>query len=133
MNRPIRHAPLLLCLLAFAIVACAEDTRSVIQPAELEETLSASDAPLLLDVRTPEEFAGGHIEGALLVPVAELPDRLDQLGGYEDRGVVVYCERGGRANQALDILAEAGFHNLVILDGSMSRWREEGLPVAKPE
>jgi phage shock protein E len=133
MSHLIRRAPLLVSLLAFTIAACAEGERSVIQPAELEQTLSAADAPLLLDVRTPEEFASGHIEGAMLVPVAELPDRLDQLGAYKDRGVVVYCERGGRANKALDVLQEAGFHNLVILEGSMSRWREEGLPVAKPE
>jgi phage shock protein E len=133
MSHLVRRAPLLLSLLAFTITACAEGERSVIQPAELEQTHSAADAPLLLDVRTPEEFASGHIEGAMLVPVAELPDRLDQLGAYKDRGVVVYCESGGRANKALDVLQEAGFHNLVILEGSMSRWREEGLPVAKPE
>jgi rhodanese-related sulfurtransferase len=133
MSRFIRHAPLLLILLVFVTAGCAEAERGVIQPAELEQTLSAADAPLLLDVRTPEEFASGHIEGALLVPVAELPDELDQLGAYKDRGVVVYCESGGRANKALDVLEEAGFHNLTILEGSMSRWREEGLPVAKPE
>ena len=133
MSHLIRHAPLLLSLLLFATAGCAEGDPSVIQPAELEETLSAADAPLLLDVRTPEEFASGHIQGALLVPVAELPDELDQLGAYKDRGVVIYCESGGRANKALDILEEAGFHKLAILEGSMSRWREEGLPVAKPE
>lgn len=133
MSHLIRHAPLLLSLLVLATVACAEGERGVIQPAELEETLSAADAPLLLDVRTPEEFASGHIEGALLMPVAELPDGLDQLGDYKSRGVVVYCESGGRANKALDVLQEAGFKKLAILDGSMSRWREEGLPVAKPE
>lgn len=74
----------------------------------------------LLDVRTPEEFAAGHIDGALLVPVDELEGRLTEVS--RDRPVVVYCRSGGRSARAASILGEAGYevHDL----GGMSSWDE---------
>lgn len=74
----------------------------------------------LLDVRTPEEFASGHIDGALLVPVDELEGRLTEVS--RDRPVVVYCRSGGRSARAASILGEAGYevHDL----GGMSSWDE---------
>lgn len=74
----------------------------------------------LLDVRTPEEFAGGHLPGARNIPVDELSRHLDEVGP-RDRPVVVYCASGVRAASAARMLAGAGFtqvHNL----GSMSAW-----------
>jgi len=96
-----------------------------IEPADLETALAADSAPLLLDVRTPEEFGSGHIPGALLIPIDELPERLDELAAFKERGVITYCERGTRATRALELLESAGFQNLRLLAGSMSRWRGE--------
>jgi rhodanese-related sulfurtransferase len=115
-----------------ALAACAEEPRdsTPVQPAELATLLANENAPLLLDVRTPEEFAAGHVPGATLVPVQELEARAAELAEYEQRGVITYCEVGGRAGKAAEILRAAGFANVRALDGSMKRWREEGREVA---
>ncbi len=101
---------------------------AAVQPADLAALLGTDNGPLLLDVRSAEEFASGHVPGALLIPVQELPGRLEQIAGYKERGVVAYCERGGRARRALEILEAAGFTNLTLLDGSMQRYRSEMAP-----
>jgi rhodanese-related sulfurtransferase len=70
-------------------------------------TLSANGRPVLLDVRTPQEFAAGHIPGALNIPVDDLRSRLGELPS--DRKVAVYCQVGQRGYLATRILAQAGF------------------------
>ncbi|MCC6995380.1 MAG: rhodanese-like domain-containing protein, partial [Deltaproteobacteria bacterium] len=62
---------------------------------------------LLLDVRTAGEFAGGHIEGALNIPVQELGQRLGELGD-KARPIVVYCRSGKRSSRAASMLKGAG-------------------------
>ncbi|MCC7383424.1 MAG: rhodanese-like domain-containing protein [Deltaproteobacteria bacterium] len=74
----------------------------------------------LLDVRTPAEFASGHLPGALNVPVAELQRRISEVGA-KDRPVVVYCRSGSRSRWATSLLKEAGFQAVHDL-GAMSRW-----------
>lgn len=75
---------------------------------------------LLLDVRTPEEFAGGHLPGAINIPVQELPQRLGEVGSAP-KGVVVYCAAGGRSASAAEILKRAGVTQVLNL-GPMSAW-----------
>ena len=129
-QRTLRLATALLFF--FAACAAGADDAPPLQPSELAALLAQPNAPLLLDVRTPEEFAAGHIPGALSVPVQELEARLEQLAPFKTRGVVSYCERGPRASHANEILRAAGFTNVRVLDGSMKRWREEGREIAKP-
>lgn len=94
--------------------------------------LGGADAPLVLDVRTPEEWAAGHVPGALNVPHQDLPARLQEFEDFREREVVVYCERGGRASVAEAALREAGFRDVRQLEGNMSGWRARGLPVERP-
>ncbi len=79
-----------------------------------------ADGGLLLDVRSPEEFADGHIEGARNIPVNEIGAALATLP--KDKAIVVYCAVGRRAAKAADELAGAGFtvHNL----GAMASWNK---------
>ena len=116
----------LLLLLVSGPGAVAEEATPAVATKDLKSVITAPDGPLLLDVRTPEEYAKGHIPGALLVPVDELADRLEQLAPYKERGIVTYCQSGRRAERARGILQEAGFQNLRVLEGSIARWREEG-------
>lgn len=74
---------------------------------------------VLLDVRTPAEFAGGHVEGAINIPVQDLERRLGELNG-RGPNVVVYCRSGGRSATAAVLLARAGFQVEDI--GPMSAW-----------
>ncbi|MBC8071217.1 MAG: rhodanese-like domain-containing protein [Deltaproteobacteria bacterium] len=75
---------------------------------------------VLLDVRTPQEFSGGHIEGAINIPVQELHHRLADVGAH-DRAVVVYCRSGMRSARASAMLKEAGFSAVRDL-GGIGRW-----------
>lgn len=85
------------------------------------------DAPhLLIDVRTAEEFASGHIPGAVNIPVDALQRRLNEVPG--DEPVVVYCRSGNRSAQASQILAQAGYSDIYDL-GGINAWAAQGLPV----
>lgn len=95
---------------------------------EIADRISAGAAPLLLDVRTPEEFTSGHVPGAVNIPHDQLPSRLGELSASRDDEVVVYCERGGRAAKATETLEAAGFTAIRHLTGDMSGWRDAGLP-----
>lgn len=75
---------------------------------------------LLLDVRSPDEFAAGHLPGAVNVPVDRLEASLKEVGAPE-RPVVVYCHSGRRSRWAAEILQKNGFKKVHDL-GPMSRW-----------
>lgn len=74
----------------------------------------------LLDVRTPGEFASGHLDGALNIPVDVLEGRMAEIGDRET-AIVVYCRSGARSARASQLLTAAGFHTVADL-GAMSRW-----------
>ncbi|MCS6915911.1 MAG: rhodanese-like domain-containing protein [Myxococcales bacterium] len=79
-----------------------------------------SAGALLVDVRTPEEWASGHLKGAINIPLQELEQRLAELGS-RDRSIVLYCHSGNRSSQARRLLERAGFSAVYDL-GAMSRW-----------
>lgn len=86
---------------------------------------------VLVDVRSPEEYAASHIEGARNIPVGTLAARLAELGPPATTPVVVYCQTGGRSTQAAHTLRAAGFtsvHNL----GPMSAWQAPLQPPLRP-
>jgi glyoxylase-like metal-dependent hydrolase (beta-lactamase superfamily II)/rhodanese-related sulfurtransferase len=96
-----------------------------IDPQWVEENAHAVQ---LLDVREPEEFVGplGHVEGAVLIPLGTLPERLGELS--KDKPIVAICRSGARSAQAVNFLKQAGFAKLANMPGGMIRWRQEGLP-----
>lgn len=105
----------------------------LVAPAELGRYLGLDDPPLLVDVRTAKEFEGGHIPGALGVPVQELPRRLAELAAGRERGAIVYGRSGRRSRSAIGILANAGFTELARLDGDVMRWENEGRELVREE
>ncbi len=94
-----------------------------IQPQDLEERLAQVE---LIDVREPDEFTGplGHIVGARLLPLAELPARLAELP--RGRPLVTVCRSGARSAQAAVLLGKAGFSDVANLAGGLLRWHAEG-------
>jgi len=82
-----------------------------------------------VDVRTAEEFAEGHIEGAVLIPVQELAERLNEVP--KDKQVYVYCRSGKRSAQASSMLAKAGFTNIENVTGGINAWKDADFPVVK--
>ncbi len=89
--------------------------------------------PFLLDVREPDEFTGslGHIVGACLIPLGDLPRRIKELAALRQAPVVTICKAGGRSAQAQKILEAAGFDHVKSLAGGMETWNLQGLPVAR--
>jgi glyoxylase-like metal-dependent hydrolase (beta-lactamase superfamily II)/rhodanese-related sulfurtransferase len=88
-------------------------------------------APLLLDVREPEEFTGelGHIPGSSLIPLKELPARSKEIEAYKTRDVIVICRAGVRSTTAAAILTGLGFEHVSNLKGGMLDWNDQHLPV----
>ena len=95
-----------------------------ISPAELRQRLARKDRIFLLDVRQPDEFAAGHIEGAVLIPLGELPQRVGEL--RKDDDIVVNCKAGGRSAKAVAFLEAQGFKKVANLTGGFLRWQAEG-------
>ena len=77
---------------------------------------------LLLDVREPDEYATAHIDGALLLPLAELESRLGELAKWKGARVVAHCKSGVRSARACEILRSHGFANVENLSGGIEAW-----------
>lgn len=82
---------------------------------------------LLLDVREPDEWAAGHIEGATHIPMSGLMQRLDEVPKEGD--VVVVCKVGGRSAQVTAYLMQQGWTNVRNLDGGVVAWVHAGRPL----
>ncbi|MCX6141051.1 MAG: rhodanese-like domain-containing protein [Candidatus Kapabacteria bacterium] len=93
-----------------------------ISSTDLHARLDAGEAIVLLDVRQPEEYAEQHIPNSILIPLGELPDRVDELEDYRDKEIVVICRSGSRSGQACMFLTMSGFENAVNMRGGMLSW-----------
>ncbi|HEY6124512.1 MAG TPA: rhodanese-like domain-containing protein [Steroidobacteraceae bacterium] len=120
-------------LLFAATPAFADDSNAApITQVELLKRLEQKDPNLVvLDVRTADEFAAGHVPGARNVSHDQLASRLDELAGARDKQVVLYCRSGRRTLLAEDILRKAGFKNLAHLEGDYLAWEAEKRPVER--
>ncbi|MFO1426266.1 MAG: molybdopterin-synthase adenylyltransferase MoeB [Steroidobacteraceae bacterium] len=100
---------------------------------ELARRLGGADPPLLLDVREPDEHAGGVLQGALLVPLATLRDAARELVGDARGSMVAYCAAGARSAQAVRVLRELGHSKVCSLRGGFDEWRRRGQHWVLPE
>jgi phage shock protein E len=87
------------------------------------------DSVVVLDVRSPEEFAEGHVPGALNVPYDQVAGRLGEIP--RDKELVLYCRSGRRVALAADVLVTQGYRRLWYLEGDMPEWIARGRPVEK--
>ena len=88
--------------------------------------------PFILDVRRQEEFDAGHIEGAVLIPLADLDGRIAELPANLDAPMLVYCAVGIRGNFGLTYLKMLGYTNVRNIRGGFGAWAAEGLPAVTP-
>ena len=109
----------------------AEEPAKVTQSALLERIQKKDASLIVLDVRSAEEFAAGHVPGAINIPYTHLPARISSMPSPTDKDVVVYCEIGVRAEKAAASLRDNGFTRLMHLDGDMKQWREARRPMEK--
>ena len=88
-----------------------------ITPAEAKEIMDNEQGYIILDVRTEEEFAEGHIEGAILLPDSEVKEKADSVLGAKDQLILVYCRSGRRSKNAASQLVNLGYTNVKEFGG----------------
>lgn len=123
-------------VLAATLAACASTETSTaeagvrVDDAEaVAALLEAEPDRTVIDVRTPEEFAAGHVEGAVLVDY-NAPDFADRIAEFDPEGdYVIYCRSGNRSAGARDVMADQGFTDVVDVEGGIVAWNEAGLPI----
>ncbi len=113
--------------------AAAADLPLISQEELLKRAASKDPELVVLDVRTPAEFAAGHVPGAKNISHDQLATRLDELSALRERQVVLYCRSGRRTMLAADTLRQAGFTKLLHLQGDYLAWEAAQRPVERQE
>lgn len=136
---PVRYTEIMkrlsvLVLLAIipALIFCQDSDYVTITPTEAHAMLEKG-APLLLDVRTPGEYALQYVPGSVLIPLNQLPSRLEEIDDYKNRDVLVLCRSGNRSRAASQILVDTGFTNVYNIDRGIIGWTLDGFPVTYGE
>jgi len=102
------------------------------QGVDVKAAKSMSDqGALLLDVREPDEYAAVHAVNAKLIPLGQIGARLKEIEAYKDKPVAVICRSGRRSAQAVSLLKESGFTQVVNVEGGTQAWVQAGLDVIK--
>ena len=91
--------------------------------------LAGDDAPTIVDVRTPAEFAAEHLEGAVNIPLDLIQQHADEIGRAATGEVLLVCRTDNRATQAANLLMPTLGERATVLTGGMSGWAEKGGPV----
>ncbi len=93
--------------------------RKVIKPAEVKAMMDKEDV-VLVDVRSAAEYNSGHIKDAVLLPLAQVGTKAEQVLGSKDKTIIVYCQSGGRSRVASSVLQRQGYQNVYDLGGIYS-------------
>lgn len=120
----LRYGRLSMVLLLLS--APAVNAAQSVSPVEAS-ALQADKHAVIIDVREDSEWQSEHIPGAIHIPLAELPKRLDELKKYQNSEVITQCRSGKRSLQAQEILKSAGFAKVYNLDGGLNAWDKAGL------
>ena len=129
----INHWPLTLSfvvLLALAINMEFRRSGATLSTHELTTKINREDA-LVIDVREAKDFKAGHIVDAMNIPLVKIDSELKALEKHKERPIVLVCNMGQHAGQAVRKLEAAGFEQVFRLSGGMSAWRAENLPVIR--
>lgn len=120
--------------LAIAVLVWLGNSRAGSNPTGLPQEITVSEAftkyqngAFVLDVRTQEEWDEYHAPNTTLIPLDQLPSRLNEVP--RDREIVVVCRSGNRSQRGRDILLNAGFQQVTSMKGGLNEWRASGYPV----
>lgn len=129
----IALSPLLLAF-GLALAGCGDAAADRRAPSDTHAPIVVEETDrevVYVDVRTPEEFAAGHVEGAINIPHTEIRERHEELEAYADQQLVLYCRSGRRSGIAKEILEEEGFTDLVNA-GGLADLKAKGVPTTSP-
>ena len=102
------------------LIGCNGNNKSAyeqITPAEAKALIDSEEGYIILDVRTEDEFAEGHIEGAILIPDHEIGEKAENVLTNKDQLILVYCRSGRRSKNAASELATLGYTNIKEFGG----------------
>lgn len=114
----------------FLTVSCnSQNAGTVLNPAEFNKKINTTSGAIVLDVRTPEEFAGGYIANAVNINYNgnDFQDEIAKLD--KNRTYFVYCLSGKRSASAASYMRSKGFRNVINLDGGILAWQANNLPL----
>jgi len=131
-DRVIRRIVALAITATLGLAACGGDTTvfELTDAAGSQELLAQPPTGLVvLDIRTPQEYAEGHLAGSSNLDFYE-PDFADSLDALDkELPYFVYCRSGNRTSQAIETMKDLGFTEVYELDGGIVKWAEAGLPI----
>jgi len=104
----------------------------MVSPKEAVLLAQKSQSVKLLDVRSALEFAEAHIKDSINVPIDMISAKMNDLSS-SGQAYIVLCRTGNRSPMAADMLIQSGIHGVKVMQGGMTRWQKEGLPVIKGE
>jgi len=113
-----------LFFISITLIGCSSEAeiefRSMSTADAYELITSGEDDVIILDVRSEDEFLGGHIAGSILLPVNEIEDRAESVLPDKDATILVICQSGNRSQVAAQELVDLGFTNVYNIGGIMS-------------
>ena len=123
----------LLCATLAATAAGASGVDSSVVSLDEARQLAESGSVILIDIREPREHANGVAEGARLLPMSQLPQRLAEIPTDPNKPVLLICNTKNRSGATLRALRNAGgYDHVKMVDGGMSEWVKRGWPTVKP-
>lgn len=119
---------------AVVLAGCSSSSGSLetVSPDVAAQVIADESAEIVLDIRTPQEFSEGIIEGALNIDFYEPTFAADLDALDKDAHYVVYCRSDNRSGQAMSIFEDLGFTNVTEIDGGIVNWNATGHPVVLP-
>ena len=122
---------LFLGVILFSSINLVYSKYTSIDVATANDMITSGSIPnlIILDVRTQSEYDEGHLENAVLIPLAELESRIDEILQYRDTEIIVYCKVGGRSAQASRILDSNNFTKVFNVEGGITAWESAGYPI----
>lgn len=125
MKRIIIAVSVVLMLISLLVGCTDGNNKNVyeqITPDEAKALMDSEDGYIILDVRTPEEFAAGHIAGAILIPDYEIGEKAESILTDKEQLILVYCRSGRRSKNAANELATLGYTNIKEF-GGINDWK----------
>ncbi len=124
-----RHVAMIVMGMLVAAPMLADSSAPIIEPADLQARLESDTAPTVIDVRSAEEYAAGHIPGALNIPFDQVAARISTVAA--PHGVALYCMVGPRARKGEAALLASGYEQVLHLEGGLQAWMASGLPIER--
>jgi len=122
---------LLIALLVTGLSACAQNGGSNLDVNQVSEMLAENSDIVLIDVRTPEEFQEGHLDGAQLINFYDANFQADVEKLDTAKKYVVYCRSGGRSSKSVSAMKKMGFEDVYNMSGGVLAWQRADLELVK--